>query len=104
MATTKRFKDYVLEQLSPTGEIAFRPMMGEYLFYFDNVHVGGLYDDRVLIKKLPINEGFGLTSEHPYEGAKRFMLKIDNLSDVEFLRKVLTATADYLKAEQLKKR
>lgn len=102
MATSKQFLNYVIDQLSPTGNVAFKPMMGEYLFYYEGVHVGGLYDDRVLIKRLAANDGFGLESERPYEGAKRFMRKIDDLDDVEFLRKVLTATAEQLKSEQLK--
>lgn len=102
MATSKQFRDYVIDQLSPTGNVAFKPMMGEYLFYYEGVHVGGLYDDRVLIKQLAANDGFGLESVHPYEGAKRFMRKIDDLNDVEFLRKVLTATAERLRSEQLK--
>lgn len=104
MATSKEFKDYVVDQLSPTGDVSFKPMMGEYLFYYEGVHVGGLYDDRLLIKELVANDGFGLRSEHPYEGAKRFMRRIEDLSDVEFLRKVLIATSEQLKAGRLKKR
>lgn len=101
MATSKQFLNYVIDQLSPTGNVAFKPMMGEYLFYYEGVHVGGLYDGRVLIKQLAANDGFGLKSEHPYEGAKRFMRKIDDLNDVEFLRKVLIATAEQLKSDKL---
>lgn len=104
MATSKEFKDYVIDQLAPTGNVAFRPMMGEFLFYYEGMHVGGLYDNRVLIKELPANDGFGLKSEHPYDGAKRYMRIIEDLNDVEFLRKILTATAEYLKTEQFKKR
>ncbi len=97
MPTCKEFKEYVAAQLAPTGNIMLRPMMGEYLFYYENVHVGGIYDNRVLLKKLSANDGYGLEEEHPYDGAKRFMRKLDNLDDVEFLRRVLTATAEQLK-------
>lgn len=97
MATSKEFKDYVIDQLTPTGNVVFRPMMGEFLFYYEGVHVGGLYDNRVLLKKLSANDCYGLKEEHPYEGAKRFMLRLDNLDNVEFLRRVLTATAEQLK-------
>ncbi len=97
MPTSKEFRDYVIDELSPTGNITFKPMMGEYLFYYEGVHVGGLYDNRVLIKEISANDGYGLKSEHPYEGAKRFMRKIENLDDVELLRKILTATAEELK-------
>lgn len=97
MPTSKEFRDYVIDELSPTGNIMFKPMMGEYLFYYEGVHVGGLYDNRVLIKEISANDGYGLKSEHPYEGAKRFMRKIENLDDVELLRVILTATAEELK-------
>lgn len=97
MPTSKEFRDYVIDELSPTGNIMFKPMMGEYLFYYECVHVGGLYDNRVLIKEISANDGYGLKSEHPYEGAKRFMRKIENLDDVELLRVILTATAEELK-------
>lgn len=97
MSTSKEFRDYVIDELSPTGNVMFKPMMGEYLFYYEGVHVGGLYDNRVLIKEISANDGYGLKSEHPYEGAKRFMRKIENLDDVELLRIILTATAEELK-------
>lgn len=97
MATSKDYKEYILSILSPTGYISVKPMMGEYLLYYDGVHIGGLYDDRLLIKEIVANDCYRLKSERPYDGAKRTMRVIDDFSDVEFLRNVFTATAEQLK-------
>ncbi len=51
MASTQEYKDYVLEQLSLLQNITERKMMGEYLLYYDGVLFGGIYDDRLLVKK-----------------------------------------------------
>lgn len=51
MASTKEYRDYVLEQLNLLGDISYKPMMGEYLLYYRGVLFGGIYDDRLLIKK-----------------------------------------------------
>ena len=70
MATSKEFKEYVAEKLGPMGEISIRPMMGEFLLYFNGKLFGGIYDGRVLIKVASTNEKFGLQNEIPYAGAK----------------------------------
>lgn len=97
MATSKDFLNYAIDVLSPTGNIAFKPMMGEYLFYYEGVHVGGLYDDRVLIKEVSENAVFNLKSVHPYDGAKRTMRLVEDFTDVERLREIFTVTAERLK-------
>lgn len=97
MATSKDFLNYAIDVLSPTGNITFKPMMGEYLFYYEGVHVGGLYDDRLLIKEISGNEIFDLKSVHPYDGAKRTMLLVDDFTDVERLREIFTVTVERLK-------
>lgn len=97
MATSKDFLNYAIDVLFPTGNIAFKPMMGEYLFYYEDVHVGGLYDDRVLIKEVLGNEVFGLKSVHPYDGAKRTMRLVEDFTDVERLREIFTVTVERLK-------
>lgn len=56
MASTKEYRDYVLEQLNLLGDISYKPMMGEYLLYYKGVLFGGIYDDRLLIKKVESNE------------------------------------------------
>ncbi len=80
MASTKAYLDYVLEQLDAAEEIAFRPMMGEYVLYCRGKVVGGVYDDRLLLKPTPgalrLLEEAGLPAETelPYEGAKPLLL------------------------------
>ena len=50
MASTKEYLDFILEQLSGLEEITYRAMMGEYIIYYRGKVVGGIYDDRFLVK------------------------------------------------------
>ena len=68
MASTKEYRDYVLEQLNLLGDISYKPMMGEYLLYYRGVLFGGIYDDRLLIKKVESNKKYELSEEIPYDG------------------------------------
>ena len=74
MATTKEYKDYILEQLSILDNITCRPMMGEYLLYYNNVLFGGIYDDRLLVKKTNSNSSYNMSESIPYDGAKPMYL------------------------------
>ena len=56
MASSKSYLDFVLEQLSDLEEITYRAMMGEYIIYYRGKIVGGIYDDRLLVK--PVNPHF----------------------------------------------
>ena len=67
MASTKEYRDYVLEQLKLLDNISCRPMMREYLFYYEGVYFGGVYDNRFLVKKTKTNEKFSLSEELPYD-------------------------------------
>ncbi len=80
MASTKKYRDYILEQLSEVPDMACRPMMGEFLLYSNNVLFGGIYDDRLLVKIVPENVRFKMREEIPYDGAKPMYLvkDIDN--------------------------
>ena len=105
MASNKEYFDYISEQLNETDEIAFRKMMGEYILYCKGKVIGGIYDDRLLIKptrsaKEPMPDA---VSELPYEGAKE-MLLVDNLDDKEFLKRLTEAVADDLPEPKKKKR
>ncbi len=98
MASTKDFLDFVLGQLAPIGVTA-RAMMGEYVLYLDGKVIGGVYDDRLLIKATPSalnvmrSSPWGEVLETPYPGAKP-MLAVDP-DDRELLcRAVLAAAAD----------
>ena len=56
MATSKEYKDFIIEQLSILSDITYRPMMGEYLLYYKGILFGGIYDDRLLVKKVDNNK------------------------------------------------
>ena len=96
MATTKDFRDFVLEQLSLLDEIVCRPMMGEYLLYHQGILFGGIYDNRLLVKITETNEHFGMHKEIPYNGAKP-MFMVDDIENAELLKTIVVATCDGLK-------
>ena len=90
MASTKAYLDFILDQLSGLDEITYRAMMGEYIIYYRGRIVGGVYDDRFLVKptKSAVTMMPDAERELPYEGAKE-MLLVDNVDDREFLQKLL---------------
>ena len=89
MASSKDYLDFILDQLSELDDITYRAMMGEYIIYYRGKVVGGIYDDRFLVKPVKSAEKMlpeaGL--ELPYEGAKE-MLLVDNVENKEFLHAV----------------
>ena len=96
MASSKEYRDFILEQLSLAGDITFKPMMGEYLLYKSGVLVGGVYDDRLLIKITANNGKFDLETALPYDGAKP-MYFVDDLEDKEKLAQIIRDTYGDLK-------
>ena len=90
MASTKEYLDFILDQLSGLDEITYRAMMGEYIIYYRGRIVGGVYDDRFLVKPTKSAAAMMPDAERelPYEGAKE-MLLVDNVDDREFLQKLL---------------
>ncbi len=104
MASSKEYLDFILEQLSELDEITYRAMMGEYIIYYRGKIVGGIYDDRLLVK--PVKSAVSLMSsatyELPYEGAKE-MLLVDNVDSKEFLTKVFDAIYNELPAPKKKR-
>ena len=104
MASSKEYLDFILEQLSGLDEISCRAMMGEYIIYYRGRIVGGIYDDRFLVK--PTKSAVAMMpdadSELPYEGAKE-MLLADNVENRDFLRDLLEAMYDELPASKKKK-
>ena len=92
MASTKRYLDHVLDQLSLADGITFRAMMGEYIIYYKGKVIGGIYDDRFLIKQTASSIKMlpDAPLETPYENAKK-MLSVDDIDDREFLRDLLDA-------------
>jgi TfoX/Sxy family transcriptional regulator of competence genes len=98
MATHKEYLKFVLDQLSPLEGVTYRPMMGEYLLYYGGKLVGGVYDDRLLLKpaksalRLISDCGRELPSEIPYEGAKPMLLA--DIDDAEHTANIIRAIAD----------
>lgn len=95
MKTTKEYKDYVLEQLSELDTITCRPMMGEYLLYYDTILFGGIYNNRLLIKCVERNKKYNLIEQIPYEGAK-FMYQIEDIENKELVREIILETCKEL--------
>ena len=104
MASGKEYLDFILDQLSGLEEISCRPMMGEYILYYRGRIVGGIYDDRFLVKpvKAAVERMPDADREIPYEGAKE-MLLVDNVDDREFLRELLEAMWEELPAPKKKR-
>ncbi len=105
MASSKEYVNYVLEQLSDLDEVSHRAMMGEYIIYYKGKVVGGIYDNRFLVK--PVKSAAALMPEAqyelPYEGAKE-MLLVDNLEDRGFMAELFNAMYDELPVPKKKKK
>ena len=105
MASSKEYLNFILEQLSDIPNISYRAMMGEYIIYYRGRVVGGIYDDRFLVK--PTKSARAMMPdadlELPYEGAKE-MLLVDNVENREFLRELIEAMYDELPAPKQKKK
>ena len=97
MASSEEYMEYVLEQLSGADDISYRKMMGEYIIYYKGKIIGGIYDDRFLVK--PVESARAMMPdaqmELPYEGAKEMIL-VEDIEDREFLTNLLDAMYDEL--------
>lgn len=104
MASSKEYLDFILEQLSELDDVTYHAMMGEYIIYYRGKIVGGIYDDRFLVKLTKSAAAMmpDADRELPYEGAKK-MLLVDNVENKEFLRKLLEAMYEELPAPKKKK-
>ena len=95
MASSKEYLDFILGQLSELEDITYRAMMGEFIIYYRGKIVGGIYDDRLLVKpvKSAINYIPVARYELPYEGAKE-MLLVDEVDNKDFLTGLFNAMYD----------
>ena len=104
MASHKEYLDFILEQISELEEITYRAMMGEYIIYYRGKIVGGIYDDRLLVK--PVKSAISLMPdanyELPYEGAKE-MLLVNDVDNKDFLTRLFHAMYNDLPAPKKKK-
>ena len=97
MASSKEYLHFILEQLSDLDDISYRPMMGEFILYYRGKIVGGIYDDRLLVKKTKAALELmpAAICEIPYEGAKE-MLLMDEVDSKEFLAELFEAMYEEL--------
>ena len=104
MASSRDYLEFILDQLADLDDISYRAMMGEYIIYYRGKVVGGIYDDRFLVK--PVKSAVAMMPEAgrelPYEGAKE-MLLVDNVENKSFLRELLEAMHDELPAPKKRK-
>ncbi|MBF1223575.1 MAG: competence protein TfoX [Haemophilus influenzae] len=104
MASSKEYLDFILEQLSELEELTYISMMGEYIVYYRGKIVGGIYDDRFLVK--PVKSAIAYMPiakyELPYDGAKE-MLLVDDVDNKEFLTGLFNSMYDELPAPKPKK-
>ena len=91
MAATKEYKEYILDKLSILETIKCRPMMGEYLLYYNDILFGGIYDNRLLIKIVNGNKKYNLESAIPYDGAK-LMYHIVDFDNSNLLKEIILET------------
>ena len=102
MASTKEYRDFVLEQLSEVPDITCRPMMGEYILYSNGLVFGGIYDDRLLVKIVPENAKYNMDEVIPYKNAKAFYF-VEDVDNKEKLAEIVEITVEGLKQYGTKK-
>ena len=105
MASSKEYLDFILEQLSELNDITYKAMMGEYIIYYRGKIIGGVSDDRFLVK--PVKSAIKLMPnaeyELPYDGAKE-MLLVDELDNKEFLVELFNAMYEEIPTPKVKKK
>ena len=105
MASSKEYLHFIMEQLSDLEDISYRSMMGEYILYYHGKIVGGIYDDRLLVKKTKsaLEHMPAAVCDFPYEGAKE-MLLVKEVDNKEFLTKLVEAMYDELPSPKPRRR
>lgn len=95
MATSKDYKDFILEQLDLLNNITCRAMMGEYLLYYNQILFGGIYDNRLLVKIVDKNKRYNMEEQIPYKGAKPMYL-VEDIENKEILKEIIIETCKNL--------
>ena len=105
MASSKEYLDFILEQVSELDNVSYKAMMGEFIIYYKGKIIGGIYDDRLLVKPVQsaINYMPNAVYELPYDGAKE-MLLVDDVDNKEFLTGLFNSIYDELPAPKPKKK
>ena len=104
MASSKEYLNFIMEQLSGLENVTYKAMMGEYILYYRDKIIGGIYDDRFLVKPVPSAIALMPNAEYavPYEGAKQ-MLVVSGIEDRTFLTRLCDAMYEELPAPKAKK-
>ena len=104
MPSTKNYLDFVLGQIAELKNISFRGMMGEYIVYYQQKVIGGIYDNRFLLKQtrsavdLMHAEGLTPTLDIPYPGAKEMI--VADIDDRELTCRLICAISNDLPAKK----
>ena len=91
MATSREYRDFILEQLDLLDGITYKAMMGEFLLYYNDLLFGGIYDDRLLVKIVDTNKKYNMNEQIPYENAKPMYL-VDDVDNNELLKEIVIET------------
>lgn len=91
MASSKAYKDFVLEQLSSLDNITCKTMMGEFLLYYNGILFGGIYDDRLLVKIVENNKKYNMNESVPYKNAKSMYL-VNEIDNLKLLKEIVMDT------------
>ena len=95
MATSKEYKEYIENQLRGL-DISFKAMMGEYILYYNSVIVGGIYDDRLLVKETKTNDKYNMEEQIPYPTAKP-MYAVEDVDNIEQPKEIIKITYEGVK-------
>lgn len=96
MSSTKDYRDFIIDQLLSLEEITYKPMMGEFLIYYKDTLIGGIYDDRLLVKITETNKKYNLKESIPYEGVKPMYI-IEDVDNKVLLKEIVIETYKELK-------
>ncbi len=104
MASSKSYLAYVTEQLAALPEVSFWAMMGEYVLYYRGKAVGGIYDDRLLVKETEAARRLlpDAPLETPYPGGRE--MRLADVDRRELLERLIPAVAEELPAPKCGKK
>lgn len=105
MSMNKELAEYIMDQLSELGGVRNIPMMGGYIFYYNERIFGGIYGNGFLVKITEASKKYMPDSapEPPYEGAKP-MLPVTILDDKAALQAMVEEMYPELPERKVKKK
>ena len=99
MASTKDYKNFIMDQLSELDNVTCKPMMGEYILYYNGVIFGGIYDDRLLVKRVEGNKDYEMQEVIPYTNSKP-MYYVEDVDSPDNLKDIVLDTYRDLKTKK----